>query len=420
MARLRNQGQSRAASAIIKAAAIVVVLLGLAAAVTVGASPSPVESGSGLQTQMHRRQSPSPSVTSASSEPGSLSSTVVLDNSTSSTTVLLTAAPDSSATTTLPLNFTSTVNATTTATPTSTSMLPTSTPLPSPTMPAGILSNFSSSNPKQKIDFLNPLLDGGFMTTILPMPNAPNLPFGEPINAIISGRSSPSVVNVEGFLRWATSVNMGVSCLGQTNGSAQLANLGDGRGNVTQGNDGTGANGVLRWNYGDPYLGTCRESVIGGNHLRWFPQAKTGAYFLAASVELTAAQGHMIALNGYNNGRDEVVGNATNPNGTEWAGYRFNTTVEWIPAGVLLNATSEGINHPDVALPGQPSQDGRVALLTITQIGSPDSSAASPRWGRRPHSSSKDRRTWATLLSPHTVTLILLPALLVAATASSL
>ncbi|KAK0526299.1 hypothetical protein OC835_005332 [Tilletia horrida] len=328
---------------------------------------------------------------------------------TSTSEALLTANPSSSATTTAPPNSTLTdggVNATSTSTLSSLLPLPTpSTPANAtaspPTMPAGILYNYTSG--QTKIDFLDPLQHDGFMTTILPMPNGqPNLPYGEPINAIISGRSSPSVVNVEGFLRWATSVNFGVSCLGQTNGSAQLANLGDGKGNVTQGNDGSGDNGVLRWNYGDPYLGTCKESVIGGNHFRWWPQAKTGAYFIAASVELSAKLGHMISLNGYNLGRDELVGNATNPNGTYWAGYRFNTTVEWIPAGVLLNATSEGINHPDVALPGQPSQDGRVALLTITQLASPDSSAPMA----------------ATLRNG--LAFVLLPAFLVAATVMTL
>ena len=62
------------------------------------------------------------------------------------------------------------------------------------------------------------------------------------------------------------------------------------------------------------------------------------------------------------------VGNATFPNGTAWAGNLYNTTVEWVEAGVLLNATSEGINHPSVALPGQPTQDGRVAVLTVRQL----------------------------------------------------
>lgn len=62
-----------------------------------------------------------------------------------------------------------------------------------------------------------------------------------------------------------------------------------------------------------------------------------------------------------------TVGNATKPGGTNWGGNFYETTVEYIPAGVLLNDTSDGINHPYVALPGQNAQDGRVALLTVIQ-----------------------------------------------------
>ena len=90
----------------------------------------------------------------------------------------------------------------------------------------------------------------------------------------------------------------------------------------------------------------------------------------------------MVSQNGYNNGRDYIVGNATNPDGTEWEGNRYNTTVIWVPAGLLLNATSEGINHPSVALPGQPAQDGRVAVLTITQLAGSNTLAEESAAGR--------------------------------------
>lgn len=128
---------------------------------------------------------------------------------------------------------------------------------------------------------------------------------GEPINVIVSGLSDASVLSIEGFLLWATSINFGVSCLGQANGTNQLANLGDGKGNVTQGT-GDGDNGVLRWNYGDAYVGTCKETFQGGNHFRWWRQAGTNAFFLASSVELDLSTSHMIAQNGYNAGRDEL------------------------------------------------------------------------------------------------------------------
>ena len=47
---------------------------------------------------------------------------------------------------------------------------------------------------------------------------------------------------------------------------------------------------VIRWNYGDPQLGSCRETIEGGNHFRYWVQdgksGNSGAVFLAASVEL--------------------------------------------------------------------------------------------------------------------------------------
>jgi hypothetical protein len=42
---------------------------------------------------------------------------------------------------------------------------------------------------------------------------------------------------------------------------------------------------VMRWNYGDPQLGTCKETFNGGNHFRYWiqngPKQNTGAVFLA-------------------------------------------------------------------------------------------------------------------------------------------
>jgi hypothetical protein len=66
-------------------------------------------------------------------------------------------------------------------------------------------------------------------------------------------------------------------CLDQHIGGPQTANLGDGNGNVAQTME-------LRENE-SPILGTCVESLIGGNHLRMYRQNgtdhPTGALFLA-------------------------------------------------------------------------------------------------------------------------------------------
>ena len=51
---------------------------------------------------------------------------------------------------------------------------------------------------------------------------------------------------------------------------------------------------VMRWNYGDPTLGTCKETVEGGNHFRYWvqdgPTGNSGAIFLATSYELPVAR----------------------------------------------------------------------------------------------------------------------------------
>ena len=70
----------------------------------------------------------------------------------------------------------------------------------------------------------------------------------------------------------------GIECFGAHLGDPQSANLGDGHGYVNQTLE-------LRQDYGNPDIGTCWESLVGGNHLRVFrqngPSANTGALFLA-------------------------------------------------------------------------------------------------------------------------------------------
>ena len=67
-------------------------------------------------------------------------------------------------------------------------------------------------------------------------------------------------------------------CLDIHLGNPFSANLGDGNGPVNQTIE-------LRQDYGDAELGTCLESLIGGNHFRVYfqngPTADSGAAFLA-------------------------------------------------------------------------------------------------------------------------------------------
>ncbi|KAF8746473.1 hypothetical protein RHS02_00964, partial [Rhizoctonia solani] len=131
---------------------------------------------------------------------------------------------------------------------------------------------------------------------------------GEPLNVILSAKSDSDVLvdrEEKGGLRnFFLSINFSGECLGQHLGSDQQANLGDGRGAVNE-------TAVMRYNYGDPYVGSCRETIEGGNHFRYWVQKSTGAVFMAASVELPIELGHDIVRNGYNLGRDWIVGNLT-------------------------------------------------------------------------------------------------------------
>src|SRR5437588_11267555 len=73
-------------------------------------------------------------------------------------------------------------------------------------------------------------------------------------------------------------------CLGLRIGSPQTANLGDGNGNVAQTLE---LREKRSW-----ILGTCTESLIGGNHLRTYRQNgtshPTGALFLACVAHLAS------------------------------------------------------------------------------------------------------------------------------------
>jgi hypothetical protein len=177
--------------------------------------------------------------------------------------------------------------------------------------------------------------------------------------------------------------NLGEECFGQALGTPQEANLGDGQGNKNEVQ-------VLRWNYGDIYIGTCMETFKGGLHARYWYQNTTwvirgfpilsfgaleaqsrypspsGAIFLAVSEEKGLDYNHDIIYNGYNLGRDWFVGNATNQdsliptvletvNGTWYSGvtnqttysgdktfnnYTYHTDVQYV-SGLLPNSSGE-------------------------------------------------------------------------------
>ncbi|CAK5284783.1 unnamed protein product [Mycena citricolor] len=181
---------------------------------------------------------------------------------------------------------------------------------------------------------------------------APDL--GEPLNVIISGLSSPDVLTDSGFLNYVQAIGYSFECLGLHIGTPQTANLGDGNGWVAQTVE-------YRQDYGNSDVGTCLESLIGGDHFRMYRQngsaADTGALFLAVSKEEPATENHNIIPNGYDIGRDlfSAAAIGTNSHG----GVTYTTTGTNVTG--LLAAGSNGVNHGIAT-------DGITTLLTVTIV----------------------------------------------------
>ncbi|KIJ17566.1 hypothetical protein PAXINDRAFT_167571 [Paxillus involutus ATCC 200175] len=248
-----------------------------------------------------------------------------------------------------------------------------------------------------------PMDQGGSMLTEVPDTYPAGL--GEPINAIISAYSDSAVLqstlNNGGLINYYQSIGFSTECLGQHSGDSQGANLGDGNGYLNE-------TAVIRWDYGDVNIGTCTETIEGGDHLRYWiqdgPDADSGAIFMAVSYEMPIAEQHNIVPNGYNLGRDWFIGNATSQSTliptenltnastysgqTSFNGYTYQTSVNYI-SGLLQN-TSTGINHfQSVAVNGSNAIDGLVAVMTVKIVTEPtNSSTSGAQWSNKPISIS--------------------------------
>jgi len=243
----------------------------------------------------------------------------------------------------------------------------------------------SSSRSVPPQGFYNP---ASFLTNV---PGTFPAGLGEPLNVILSGNSDAAVLvdqmNDGGLRNYFQSVGFSGTCLGQVDGLQESVDLGDGNGTKNQ-------TSVMRWNYGDPTLGTCKETVEGGNHFRYWAQngksGNSGAIFMAESYELPVAQDHDIINNGYNLGRDWLVGNATSntfvntttltanatfSGQTTAQGFTYQTNVIYL-SGLLPN-TSNGINHFITVGDGQNAVDGLVAVLTVKIQQKPQNVASS-------------------------------------------
>ncbi|KAI0793255.1 hypothetical protein C8Q75DRAFT_552192 [Abortiporus biennis] len=196
------------------------------------------------------------------------------------------------------------------------------------------------------IPFFNPVLGGGSW-----LDNAGS-GGGEPLNVVISAFSSAAVLTDDGILNYARAIGFSNECFNIHLGDPQSANLGDGHGAVNQTIE-------LRQDFGDAALGTCLESLIGGNHFRVYrqngPLANTGALFLAVSKEENVTENHTISPDGYDVGRDSLVAAAVGQ--TSFGGVDYTTTSQTLLNEMPAGAT--GVNH-GIAV------DGTVVLLTVT------------------------------------------------------
>ncbi|TFY65738.1 hypothetical protein EVG20_g5357 [Dentipellis fragilis] len=215
---------------------------------------------------------------------------------------------------------------------------------------------------KRATDFFNPTTNGGSL-----LDDAGN-GLGEPLNVIVSGLSSPDVLTDDGIVNFARAIGFSEECFGIHLGAPQSANLGDGNGPVNQTIE-------LRQDFGDPGLGTCLESLIGGDHFRhavpWLgrcvhtdwssgfqslpPEWLLGRQWCFIPRDVTT--GHTISPDGYDVGRNALVSAAIGS--TNFGGVSYSTTAQNITG--LITAGSTGVNHGI-------AQDGIVTLLTVTIV----------------------------------------------------
>ncbi|WWD06151.1 hypothetical protein V865_004236 [Kwoniella europaea PYCC6329] len=174
-----------------------------------------------------------------------------------------------------------------------------------------------------------------------------------------------------GLYNYLEAAAFGGQCFGLHMGDKQQSNLGDGNANQTQ-------RSILRYQYfHNHFLGTCLESIYGGNHIRVFKQETTGAYFMSSSAEEDSSKNHQLGLNAYDSGRDLFVGNATSiaikghldinttfAGETVKRGWRYRTTVNYVDDLVPANRTRWN-HYTGVQAVGGGVSDGLVAVLTI-------------------------------------------------------
>ena len=173
----------------------------------------------------------------------------------------------------------------------------------------------------------------------------------EPLNVIISGTSDEYVLSEKGFVDFGQAIGYDPdSFVGKVQGNGkQSANLGDGRGSTEQA-------GLMRQHPGSV------EAIVGGNHFRYWMQvgdkANTKAVFIAASVEKALKYHHDLVSNGYDQGRDMIVKNATSQP-RSWNGKKFTTKQIKMDKSLLKGVSKNDLNH-------NIGTDGGVAILEVS------------------------------------------------------
>ncbi|KAF8507377.1 hypothetical protein BU17DRAFT_57478 [Hysterangium stoloniferum] len=242
--------------------------------------------------------------------------------------------------------------------------------------------------------FFNPEDNSGTMLTSGYFTSPAGL--GEPLNAIISANSDAAVLKdqeVDGGLRnYFLSVGFSAECLGQHLGDHQAANLGDGLGDRNE-------TAVIRYNYGDPALGSCKETVQGGNHFRYWVQNGSDANRFVSFCKWYSFADRC-AVVPFSWRKDYIVGNITGSaiptsaltntttydGTTNFGNYTYHTDIAY--TGGLLQNSSNGINH-FASVGGGPNNitaiDGLVAVLTVKITGRPASRVSSGAWILSPY-----------------------------------
>ncbi|GAA6062507.1 hypothetical protein JCM10212_006356 [Sporobolomyces blumeae] len=238
------------------------------------------------------------------------------------------------------------------------------------------LSTATAATDLPALGFYNPTGNGGGWRTTWEYVEWQ--PLGEPINLVVSGHSSPEVLEYDGVIDYFASLRFSAQCFQfYDDGSIQGADLGDGNGVLNQ-------TTILRYNYDDPTLGTCGETLQGGNHFRLWQQngslANSGAWFLAASKEHNILLNHMIVPNGYDRGRDEIVQLATTDSlssvSSSSSASNATTTSPLSPHRVYRTTVRSvsgeeyfGVNPDPKTFNHYIGTDGRIAVLTVEVVG---------------------------------------------------